>query len=432
VRAFVVVALFSSGCRLLLGDNATRASDGSVGDDDGPLVDAPQCAIVFAECTTPTHLRACEAIGAPQIDRECGWGCLEKGGTASCGALLPSGGGVTKGDADSTTFAGLPDVTFDGGTIDGDAGVISNASGVDFHVNNNIAVFRMKSLHITGSTLLDGSRAIAFVAEGPVTIDAFVFAMGCLNSNREPGPGGFVGAAKATDASGSGAGQSNASQKGAGGGGHGGVGGAGGGAGAGTGGPAFGDARITTLVGGGGGGGGPGGQGGGDGGGGGGAIQIVSNTSITIAAGGGIGAGGCGGALGQGGANDAGGGGGAGGAILLEAPMITIAGALAVNGGAGGGSSNGQNGADALLSRQAAQGGQGGAGGGDGGNGGAAANINGAIGQDASHSGGGGGAVGRIRFHTLLPSALSVDNSKLSPALTDGTTTCTAGTATVE
>jgi hypothetical protein len=154
------------------------------------------------------------------------------------------------------------------------------------------------------------------------------------------------------------------------------------------GGPTYGNATITPLL---------GGSAGGSeaeaatGGGGGGAIQIVAGASITVGPEGVITAGG------GGGEGDNQGGGGSGGAILLEAPSVTITGNLAANGGGGG-----PGGANATGNATAASGGLDGAGHLVGGAGSAGKTLPGGAGltnTDGSLAGGGGGA-GRIRINT--------------------------------
>jgi hypothetical protein len=156
--------------------------------------------------------------------------------------------------------------------------------------------------------------------------------------------------------------------------------------------------------------------GGGDGGG---AIFIASATSLTINTGGSINAGGGGGAGGKSNGG-AGGGGGSGGMIVLESPMVTIAGKLAANGGGGGEGADGNDGAPGnpgALSAMRAKGGAGGAGeGADGGDGGAGANPAGtAPGQvKKGGGGGGGGGVGFIAIGGSTP--VTATGSVISPA----------------
>jgi hypothetical protein len=143
-------------------------------------------------------------------------------------------------------------------------------------------------------------------------------------------------------------------------------------------------------------------------------------------------AGGCGGRSGCG-ANVGGGGGGAGGAILLEAPIIEIDGALAVNGGGGGGGAAGNIlfAEAGRLDRTPAAGIA--ANGAAGGNGAAGA-INATNGGTMGGKGaGGGGGFGRIRVHTRADTGLTVGNTAvMSPNFTDSSTTCTRGPATVK
>jgi hypothetical protein len=141
-------------------------------------------------------------------------------------------------------------------------------------------------------------------------------------------------------------------------------------------------------------------------GGGGGAVQLYAGESISVA--GSIRAGGAGGGGGPqcGTAPRAAAGGGAGGTIVLQAPVVTVSGMLAVNGGGGGvgGSSVGPggDGADGRLDAESASGGPaapGGAGGGSGGSRAARAASGGSVfSNGGGGGGGGGGAEGRIEI----------------------------------
>jgi hypothetical protein len=363
---------------------------------------------------------------------------------------VPSGGGVTPDQVDGSGVSGPP--LIGNLIVDGSTGEIGTSpmhssvrgagtgviNGIDYSVNNGVAIFRFGSLQVSGTVALTGTNAIAFVSNGDVTIDNAIDARGFCGSNNA-GPGGFPGGAAKTTAAGSGggAGGGGDNNAGGGGGGYGGTGGVGGKSGGGNpaGGPLFGDDVISILVGGGGGGG-----GGGDpnaarvGGGGGGAFQIVSNASITVHPSGGINAGGCGGKAGNGG--QAASGGGAGGTILLEAPQITVQGYLTVNGGGGAGGDGGNDGADGQPTRTAANGGsRAGGNGTDGGPGGAAAHLDGFNGIDAmagKHSGGGGGAVGRIRVNTRSGAVSVGSNAVMSPSFDDAASTATSGTASLK
>lgn len=425
---------------VFLGACSYQAPGGAVDLDAPPITpDAGPCTALGAVCAG-SLVRDCAVEGELPIDTPCGWGCSEVGG-AHCNEIVPAGNASNTGvtPEDLISFTGLTDATLDVATFDSTAGTISVATSFDLRSTGELAVFRFKSLHITGPIKLTGLKAIALVADGAITIDAPINALGCGPSLRTPGPGGSEGGDVGADGSGAGAGQVSAGTGtcGGGGGGYGGVGGTGG-AGEpakcldqlGIGGVVNGDDEISTLVGGSGGAAGQGG-GGGTGGGGGAAIHLVSNTSIEIAAGASINAGGCGGEQGGGGGSDAPGGGGSGGTILVEAPSISIAGTLAVNGGGGGGGRGAMPGSNATADRELAAGGPKGGAGGAGGNGAAGATLAGANGDPGDRSGAGGGGIGRIRFNTLAGTAPQVDNTKLSAALNDSPTTCTAGAATI-
>ena len=122
-----------------------------------------------------------------------------------------------------------------------------------------------------------------------------------------------------------------------------------------------------------------------------------------------------------------------GGAIFLEAPIIEIDGALAVNGGGGGGGSTSVatyaeagrlDGIPALGVSGA------GAAGGNGAAGATAATVGGTMG---GKGGGGGGGLGRIRIHTRGDTGLTLGSSAvLSPSFTDPSTTCTRAAAALQ
>jgi hypothetical protein len=399
--------------------------DGSI-----PIPDAGDCMAVAKECVADT-LRTCATVGGTASDLPCAWGCVATG-VAHCGVLVPSGGAVTS--TDLMPQAALADITLSAATtIDGD-GTISGGlhaagggmqNGIDYRLHNGVAIFRFKSLHVTGPLALAGTSPIALVADGAIRVDAIIDARGVpICMGQQAGPGGIDGAPKGASAPAqTGGGSLGPNHLGGGGGGRGGTGGSGGTA---SGGAAFGDDRIATLIGGGGGGGASGGNGAG-GGGGGGAIQIVSNTSITITSSGGINAGGCGGGAAGTGGNDGGGGGGAGGAILLEAPIVSHDGVLAVNGGGGG--AEGAAGSNATLDRSPAAGAP--SADGSGGAGAAGMLLDGSPGLPGlTKIGAGGGGIGRIRFHTRSGSASVTGTS--SPTFTDIPTRCTQGPAMVQ
>jgi hypothetical protein len=417
--------------------------------DTNVTPDAGMCTSLTNECVGDM-LRYCKEVGGSAMDTPCGWGCIG-GSDAHCAHVVPAGSGgveldgVTPADADSTSLAALAAITLTDVTFDSDFGKIGTNTmpelfhnamtgvdkGIDFQRRGTlIAMWRFKSLTLTGTIKLVGSRSIALVADGPITINGTVVASGECSSFIA-GPGGFNGGSAAgmtgrepTDSMGGGQGAPTSSS-GGGGGGHGSIGGNGETA---IGGKAWGDPDVPTLFGGAGGGAGSGGGMFGRGGGGGGALQLVTNTSVVITTGG-INAGGCGGKAGTGNA-DSGGGGGAGGTILIEAPTIMINGALAANGGGGGGGGGGNatSGGNGALDRTPALGGeadgnleQGGAGA----VGGTAAQAGGT----GTNPGGGGGGIGRIRINTRNGSPVDTTSATLSPAPTDPEMAYSTGSA---
>jgi hypothetical protein len=414
-----------AGCSHFFGlDSPTVVDAGAA--PDGPVI----CGTTDESCASADVLRTCTDVGVEAVDTSCAWGCIAASTRTPephCAQIVPHGDAVLLDDL--IPNGSLADVIVGSGTvIDTDTGEISSAAstvrdagegiidGIEFSDRGTVGVFRFKSLTLVGGVDASGTNALALVADGAVTISAnFDMRGGC--SGNSAGPGGFEGGGRAANGAGIGHGDGgNAVNEGGGGGGYGGKGGPGGNL-LDNGGDAYGVPRIANLVGGSGGGGGGDGQLGGVGGGGGGAIQIVSNTGITIAANDGINAGGCGGKAPVG--DGSGGGGGAGGTILLEAPSITISGALAVNGGGGAGGGNiGTNGQAGSLSRTRAVGGTGG-----GGEGAATDAPNGGAAPIGTRGGGGGGGVGRMRFITRSGQVMIGPMAVLSPSVGDNTTT---------
>jgi hypothetical protein len=355
----------------------------------------------------------------------CPWGCIA--GTAPhCGQLVPAGGIVTGAD-----FSGTRDTTVTTSIDTGDgANMKPKLDGViwsDVRQAGGVTIFKVKNLTLTGHVGVIGKLGLVIVATEHVTINGVIDAT--MFCNGVSFVGGAQGGSPHMDGHdpGGGQGSDQADVDSGGGGGNGGKGGDGGGGQ--QGGPAYGatDLAIATLAGGGGGGGGTGGGGpaGGDGGA---EIQIDANLGIAITGGGGINAGGCG-ALAS--SDHSGGGGGAGGTILLEAPQITIAGAMAVNGGGGGaalGVSVTGAGSAGTLDRTPAAGGVGTI---AGSTGAAGAILDGSNGVTAAgQSGGAGGGIGRIRINTQ--NGIASVTGTLSPALDDVPTTCTQAPANVQ
>lgn len=309
-------------------------------------------------------------------------------------------------------------------------------SGIAFaelaHAEGSLGVFSVASLEVGGGAVVIGigSRPLVVIATREIVVTDGMITVGAdrLPGMRHPGAGGAPGAsASHTDGSGPGAGSNGsgdgATETGAGGGGGAGFGSAGGGGGVdgccdtGAGGAPYGGPTLVPLAGGSGGG--AGGAGtrdgqtapahGGLGGNGGGALQLSAGERVHVAIAGAIDARGGAGLAGDAGLREdgtpdiwhagSGGGGGSGGAILIEAPVVTIEGAVGANGGAGGGGAGagvgGESGAPGEPDRAPAPGG------GDGGAGsdptGEAAS--GATG-DGIKPGGGGGGAGRIRINT--------------------------------
>ena len=275
-----------------------------------------------------------------------------------------------------------------------------------------------------GATLdVNGSRALLIAVWGTATIEGTIDLDASLTT---PGPGGSTAVNTGYGCPGAQTGDFGAAGAPATGGGGGALQGAGG-RGGNTGG--LGGNMLTpptTIQGGcGAGGGGAGTAAQGTRGAGGGALQISARGSITISAMGVIHAGGGGGGAGHlslGG----GGGGGAGGYVGLDAPMVTIAGRVAANGGSGGGGASdvadGINGASGRSDALAATGGAGAAASnvgacGRGGNGSSGGTLVGAVGATSTCGGaGGGGGAGYI----LIWSPTLDVTGTVSPPVTAG------------
>lgn len=166
----------------------------------------------------------------------------------------------------------------------------------------------------------------------------------------------------------------------------------------------YGTLELTPLVGGS-----AGGRGYMNGGGsGGGALQLVAGKRLLVGPNARINCGGGAGLTGGAAGNQQGHGGGSGGGLLLEAPIVEIAGVLAANGGsAGAGSFGSLRGQDGLASDQPAVGSAPGGGWPPGARGSAGTQIDGEDGITLPNGkvGGGGGGAGRIRINTLSGSA---------------------------
>ncbi len=436
----VGLLILFAGCRAIFGFESATVVDATALPDIPP--DASECTDLSVTCADESTLRTCATVGELPADTTCNWGCIDAP-TPHCGALDPTGAVVTT--QDPAADAALLDQDIAGAitisTTNGSMGVVRPPgtgviNGISFEVRAGIGIFRFKSVAFHGAVTLTGTAPVAFVADGAIVVDNLIDVRGTC-ATTSAGPGGSQGGNPSGNGQGLGgggrgenAGATDAS--GGGGAGFGALGSDGGNGNAalgGTRGNSFGVLEITTLVGGSGGGGGGRAGAGGAGGGGGGAVFLASNTSIQIQPGAGINAGGCGGRGAQN-QDGGGGGGGSGGAILLEAPAVILDGALGVNGGGGGAGGDQANGENAPLAGAANGGVSLDGNGGNGGNGGAGLTFSGTVGENNSPSGGGGGAVGRIRINTRTSIVGGVGST--SPPLDAVGTSTTRGTAVVQ
>jgi len=394
-----------------------------VGDDDDPDAAAPPdaeqpdaehgCAPDTITCTDGRYVD-CSSDGVVEVALDCPLGCDDI--QARCRDVDPSNGLAqyldrTRTDADAPAL-----VLGDGSTIDTSTGVVFDGAvsvtvpSVDI---GDHRVFIVKSLALTGTTIVSGTDGLLIVSDGNVSITGLLDLSANLRvSGPGGGPGSCAGGTASTTAGFSGGG---------GGGGNGDPGGTGGNADGGSSpgglaGAALADLDLEPLH---------GGCAGGDatesgstcrgvGGGGGGALQIVSRTEIALTGGAVIDASGGGGVAARAGVDTCtstnlrgGGAGGAGGSILLEAPQVRLEGSAVILSTKGGGGSAAGIGSFLVGTDGGTAAGtaSGGINGNTGANGGAGGNETLAPGDgtagDANEDGGGaGGAVGRVRFNT--------------------------------
>ena len=265
------------------------------------------------------QLVVCDPSGTSTTSTTCSVGCADS--KNHCQTFTPSNGL-------ETAFAGAsgqPDVVIpDGATIDtgtgfitGSAGLVTVASVIVPQPSGDIRVYIAKSFSFKNAKIT-GTKAVAFVAAGDITISGLVDASAAAATGgpgQQLAPAGCCGT---FSTSGGGGGNLTA----------GGVGeyrdvsnGPETAAAAGTQ-----QATLAPLVGGCAGGGSD--TGSSSGGAGGGAVQMVAGGTLTIDATGFVDLGGGGGRLTAGG--------GSGGNLIIEAPSVVIDGGVAANGGAGG------------------------------------------------------------------------------------------------
>lgn len=360
--------------------------------DAAPLGDGqPACtAGEFLRCEGDT-LVSCDQEGTGETVATCLLGCSTS--SERCLDLDPSNGLGDYLDASETA----PSVTLtDGATIDTDTGTVVDGNSTGLEVPStllpakaggvDVRVFQVSSLQIDGGVQVTGTAALAIVAFEDIIVSGRL-SLSANHSASGPGAGPDTDGCSGSDGAPGGGG---------------GFGTMGGNANAATGGASIGNAALTPLRG--------GCRGGGPSGSlfgaGGGAAQLVSRTAITIS--GTVDANGGGGAPYIQQVAMAKGGGGAGGALLLEAPAVVVANGAIVVANGGGGRFASSGGSDGLLGYDPAPGSA------DAGYGGTATNL-----ATYGTTGGGGGAIGRIRVNTagtFSPDAQAV----ISPGASTG------------
>jgi len=341
-------------------------------------------------------------------------------------AVLPS---VVPGallDPDAGDLTGLQAVDTTSLSVDIGAGLTTTLpAGVHFAVADagasGVAVLSVGAMIVDHAVAVSGTRPLVILAAQKVSLSQVIDVSA---KGLAPGPGGY-GPGLGPGAGGNGKPQSGGSDNsGGGGGGHGALGASGGDTSTGVLGGTAGAMYSMPLVGGSGGGRGDPVACSNSGGAGGGALQVFSAVEIAVDSAGGIRAGGGGGAPGceiDSSNVTSGAGGGAGGWVLLEAPRITVSGTVAANGGGGGGGAsggtgNGGPGENGVYGTRQADGGTGAIANREGGRGGSVLGPA----QKApigTNCGAGGGAVGRIVFHTR-GDAIFLDGGTVSPPAT--------------
>ncbi len=386
-----------------------------------------ECNPSTVECGGST-LVTCDENGLITDQDNCGLGCHPNG--TRCYDLDPSNDLALYLDQTDTA----PDVVLtDGATIDTDTGDVINGDSSEVTIPTQllaaptdgveVRVLMVKSITFNDVTV-NGTAALAIVADGLIEVRGTLDLAGGLGLTAA-GPGAYSCPASSGTLSG------GSTASGSGGGGFGGAGGRGGngnGAGGGLGGGVDGNVELVPLRGGCEGGPILGGGSFGTQGYGGGAIQMSSRTAISVVLGsdaGQINVGGGGGSTEGDQAGIRGGtGGGSGGAILLEAPVVTVANGagLGANGGGGGcfGASPAGPGTVSLSPTPGADCNSSSYG--DGGTGASVAAPTAGNGEDATVvGGGGGGGIGRIRINTSAGTFSPAGSAIVSPTPSVGT-----------
>ena len=381
----------TAGETVCSGRNLETCNASGDGFDDAARVVCPFTCEEDDHCTAASNLAledqlACDA-GAPALVPDAGASVLIRDlegvrlECSSCGGeplTITAGGVVDQGDTDVVWFCLSALLLVEGVNVTVDRSV---SSSLAFLVDGEVVI--VGGVSATGASATSSAAGLGGPGGGnggPMALANGVAGTGpCFGGGGsragtagDHGSGGGAGGGH-LGAGGDGGDGRNPSNNATGGGGQGGASGCG-------------VDTLVPLVGGGGGGSGSDGSCDGvcgwAGGGGGGALQIASRVRIQVdgqvAASGGAGFGSTDGVAGRGGA----GGGGAGGAILLEAPVLAIAGKLLVEGGNGGRSGAGTGAAGAATTE-----------------------MNGGDADDGNAAGeggpGGGGGGGRIRLNTL-------------------------------
>ncbi len=405
---FAALIASATGCSITTNDSSDAGTIGS--QDAAAATGSDDASQGSPEASSQT---SSDASNAPDAGEEAA--PSSDGGSQFSPSNVPWPDGSSLGDV---TIVGNCVIDTDAKKFSGSCGIVDPGDGGQTYAfssatqsdQSSVTVLAVGSLTVSqaATVSVQGSVPLVVVSVSTVSIQGPIIALQVLGGSNG---GGFASTSTGQGGGPGGGGAGLGAYVGGGGGGYCGVGGTGANGSlpdsgvVAPGGSAYGDPSLVPLVGGSAGGGGGGAAGGG--GRGGGAIQISAMTSILVGTGGIISVPGYG-------ASDNGGAGGSGGAILLEAPDVDIEGILAANGGAadefngGGTAPSGQASALAAINSGDPQSGVGGAG----------ATINGGNGStvSANSTGGGGGAVGRIRINSASGTATIGTYATLSPS----------------
>ncbi len=191
-RGFVIGAAAVAACtfaprEVVPLDAPASMHDVAIDTPSERMIDAAMCPDASVTCSDPSTLRTCAAAGSAPVLTTCSWGCT--GATAHCAQLQPAGSAVLASDV--APGSGLLPIALSGALIinsdTGEIGLSGDLSsvrgsgsgivaGIDFEQRgaDSVGMFRFASLTVSDPVVIVGSNAVAFVADGDMSIDALV------------------------------------------------------------------------------------------------------------------------------------------------------------------------------------------------------------------------------------------------------------------